>query len=81
MTRGNDETSELVLASSPTVATVPKTSDVDPETVIVAWSPTFTWLTWVLFTVELTIYEPVDTTTTWALEALEDDVAPVDATA
>ena len=81
MTTGNVDTFELVEARRPTDATVPKMSAVDPDTVTVAWSPTFTWLTWVLFTVELTMYEPVDTTTTWALEALEDDVAPVDATA
>ncbi len=37
---------------------------VEPETVIVAWSPTFSWLTWELPTVVLTMYEPVDTTTT-----------------
>jgi hypothetical protein len=44
--------------------------------VIVAWFPTCTWDTEVLDTDALTMYEPVDTTTTWALDELdaaEDD--------
>jgi hypothetical protein len=55
MTNGKDETPEVVLANSPIDATVPNTLDVDPETVIVAWSPTLTWFTWVLSTVQLTM--------------------------
>ena len=34
---------------------MPKMAAVEPETVIVAWSPTFTWPTWVLSTVALTM--------------------------
>jgi protein TonB len=39
--------------------------------VIVAWFPTCTWETEVLDTEVLTMYEPVETTTTWALDELD----------
>jgi hypothetical protein len=54
--------------------------------VIVAWSPVFTCPTWVLSTVQFTMYAPVDITRTWvddefadddALDAFDEDDAPV----
>ena len=44
--------------------TVPYTGVVAPDGVMVAWSPTLIWDTPLLETVALTMYEPVETTTT-----------------
>ena len=55
--------------------------EVEPDTVIFAWSPTAAWPTWALLTVVSTTYEPVATTTTCAVVELEadEDEPPVDA--
>jgi hypothetical protein len=82
-TTGNVDTPDDVEANRPIEPTVPYTGVVEPDTVMVAWSPTLSWLTWVLSTVPLTMYEPVETTVIWAvdepvLDEDEDELLPAD---